>query len=309
MRIEEIVTPQLVLVSSWMGNIPPWLENVKENHSAYALRHGYGLDFDVCEHNWNPRDIGKFIHHLKSKNQSSSLSEIRKEPTFQKLPEFMMEALWRKVERARLAMEDKANKFVFLSDCDSVFMNFSIDFRDLIEMNRELIFTGDAWDLFNGGHLFLRNSSFARDFLDLWLSFKSFKFDYLPTTHQSIEGYLSDQPMMNALLGGGTNIEQKSIASFFNQTNGFSENEHRRHKVFPYTHAPTRKWRLPMSRSLIHKSLKDKVGVVSQSRMNSYQIQQPGAQRFKFGDPIIHLVGTKESVVLFCDESKSFNGY
>lgn len=303
------MTPQLILVSSWMGNIPTWLESVKENHFAYALKHGYGIDFDVYEHNTNPREIVKHIHHLRQENQSSLLREIRKGPTFQKLPEFTMEPLWRKVERARLAMEDKANKFVFLSDCDSVFMNFSIDFRDLIEMNRDLIFTGDAWDLFNGGHLFVRNSSFARDFLDLWLSFKSFNFEYLPTTHQSIQGHLSDQPVMNALLGGGTDIEQKSIASLFNLTNGFSENKHRRHKVFPYTHAPTRKWRLPMSRSLIHKSLKDMVGVVSQSRLNSYLIQQPGARRFKIGDPIIHLVGSKESVIFFCEKSKAFNGY
>jgi len=303
------VNLKVQLVSSWSGMPPIWLEAVRENHLAYAARHGYGIDFEVSPKTQFSREMLDFVRNTKGVKDDALNGELRNSSSFQKLPVFMMDALWGKVEQARRALDDKSVSFVFLSDCDSVFMNFSADFQDLVDMNKQIIFTGDSWDLYNGGHLFLRNTSFVREFLDFWLSFKSLKFEAFPTTHQSIEGHLSDQPVMNSILSGGFEVQSKNFFHCFSSTNGFIGNEFRKHKFFPYTHAPTQKWRLRNASLLIHKSLRPSFGIVTQSRLNSYEIGLPGSRPFKFGDPIIHLVGAKESVTRYCLESKRLNDY
>lgn len=277
----------VLLLSIWAGHPPDWLDAVQDNHSRYAQRHAYDLSFVVEEF---PRDSAlQSLDPLPGPPDRPSTASIQ--------------AVWRQIEAVRSALQDSSVTWVFKSDCDSLFMNWSQGLGDLQDLSHDFVFTGDAWDLFNGGHFLIRNTAFTRDLLDVWLRFAQTRVPALFTTHQSSDGIPSDQPAMNVILHGGLDVTASAFVDTFNSVNGFVGNPQRRRRHFQYTHAPTRRWRLGRARSLIHPSLADRVAVVDQNRMNSYPSRLPGARSYTAGDPILHLVGAKEKSRLFADHA------
>ena len=198
---------------------------------------------------------------------------------------------------------------MFKTDLDSIFTNFTKDLSPLKKFKADFIFTGDSNDVFNGGHFLVKNSEWSRKFLDLWLSYREIIWEDLMTTHQSSDGRLLDQPVLNMLLNKSKSLSAANGREAFNAMNGFAGNTERKHKFFSYTHAPTARWRLKLAASLINKDLQTHVQIIKQSWFNSYL---PGTLRsgsWKRGDRMIHFVGGgKSKMITFMDDARNFRG-
>jgi len=187
-------------------------------------------------------------------------------------------------------------------DSDSIFVSQGLSLADLIEKDKDMVLTGDVWDIFNTGHFLLRAGDFGRKWLDAWWAQRGLAFEKLETTHQDSAGRLNEQPVANALLGIGLDLPITQITAAlpqgFSRVNGFIGNSSRQHKDFHTMYAPNRARNLSRTQSLLHPSLSSKVLVVPQRRLNGYMSRQKG-ELFPTSmlSPIIHFAGSKSRLL------------
>lgn len=253
---------KIAIVAAWIGNRPPEISRVESNHRDYADFHGYS-------------------YHLYD---DTMLSEIHAKVGN------AADAHWIKPEVIELAL--KNHHYVFWSDLDSVFHDRTKSLQDLIDLDKDFVFTGDHNDLCNGGHLLFRQSDWTTKFLRDWHSLRFLIFPNLYTSMQGNSGHVGDQVALNYLLGGGQPTQDevtKTASEIFNSTNGWVGNPERLVGEFGKKIGPTTKRNLPRSRDLIATSLRDHVEVVAQKRLNSYPWWTSKSTSARKG-PIIHFV-------------------
>lgn len=129
---------RLAVISGHLGTAP-YLDFVKENHRRYCARHGYD-------------------YHFYSPDRWEGFS------TDNPIVDFG----WVKVAAARNFLSGYES--VFWIDSDSIFSKESKSLDDLTATTRDLVITGDTWDVFNTGHFLLRSGWFSEHFLDTWWS-------------------------------------------------------------------------------------------------------------------------------------------
>jgi len=271
----------ITISSSWVGPVTDWVEAVKLNHIKYAQRHGY-----TYHHNH---------HHAPTSGTDSRLYD------------FYVDAVWQQIIDVRDLLNDPNVTWVFKTDTDSIFTNLKLDINRFAKENVDFVFTGDSNDIFNGGHFLVKNTKWSRDFLDLWLSFKGNSWEKLRTTHQSENGRLLDQPVMNMILRNYKSLDSTNGLQAFNFMNGFPGNKDRRHKFFWLTHAPTMQYRVQSARRLINKELRNRLLLLPQHSFNSYPNRSPGQRAWRKGDFMIHFAGTpKSELQAFMKDSHNF---
>ncbi len=252
-----------LILSAWVGkNVPEAVSRVVKNHELFANRHGYSHRF-VVDHDGEALD-GDGVG-----------------------PE------WIKVAAISDAL-DEGFDWVFWIDADSVFSDLHKSLDDVVAINKSIVVTGDSADLTNTGHLLVKNTPQSRTLLDSWWAMRLVTFPPVHTTHIDEHGRANDQPPFNYLLVGGKPDQDSVTATgqkLFNVFNGFPDNPDRRHKFFPFTHAPTRWWRVPMAVSLLSADMRKVVGIVPQGRLNGYPRRQAGSPRSIRNAPIMHYPG------------------
>jgi hypothetical protein len=259
----------IVISSSWVGPSPDWVEASKLNHQKYAQRHGYSY----------------FHHHHQKLNLRSDLQIF----------DFYVDAVWQQIIDVRELLNDPSVTWVFKTDTDSVFTNFDLDLERFTTRDADFVFTGDSYDIFNGGHFLIKNTKWSRDFLDLWLSFKDQLWEEFRTNHQSKNGRLLDQPLLNMILRKYKSLDSTNGLQAFNSMNGFPGNKERIHKFFWLTHAPTTRYRVYRARRLINQEIRNHLLLLPQSSFNSYPNRSPGQRAWRQGDFMIHFAGTPKS--------------
>ncbi len=251
------------IVSAWVGPRPNIMARVMGNHLTYSRLHRYDYVF------FDETTVGA----QKSLVQGAG------------------DYHWIKPDAIRLALADY--EFVFWTDLDSVFHQMDLSLADIASLDRDLVFTGDHNDMFNGGHLFFRKSDFTMRLIDDWQQFQGIPFpDLGGASQQGPTGYVGDQIAMNVLLAGGrpTPLEvEKRGRDLFNLTNGWAGNTGRVHSDFSRNWAPTRTRNLKRTRSLLSPELRPHVDLVVQHRLNAYPWWGPKKTKNKHG-PIIHFV-------------------
>jgi len=270
----------IVISSSWVGPTPAWVETAKHNHLQYAFRQEYG-----------------YVHHHHEE------IEVKDKEVF----DFFVDAVWQQIIDVRNLLDNPEIKWVFKTDTDSIFTNFDKRLEDFTRKKVDFIFTGDANDIFNGGHFLIKNSKWSRDFLDLWLSYKDFLWEGFNTTHQSKNGRLLDQPVLNMILRKYQSLDIRNGCQAFNDMNGFSGNDERTHKFFWLTHAPTMRYRVFLARRLLNREIRRHLALVLQSQFNSYPNKSRGQRAWRKGDYMIHFAGaTKTDLMAFIAKQSEF---
>jgi hypothetical protein len=261
---------QVLIISAYLGSSPEYLNKVIQNHKLYAEKHNYNYDFI------SKRELTRF-----SRNDFTHYS-------------------WAKVELAKEKL--KSNAFVFWIDADSIFVDFDRDLSDLIDAKKDLVFTGDSYDVFNTGHFLIRNSKWSHKFLDEWLEMRNAKFPKINSSHQDKQGYLVDQPAANILLRRGMQCNTPLNSSQFNWMNGYPGNKERKIKFFHLLVSPIRKPNLFFTQLLVHKSIRKNIRITLQDRLNGYPFRLPGykgSTRIK----IMHFPGnTKNQISVHLSE-------
>jgi hypothetical protein len=268
--------------SGFVGQRPEFVNRVKQQHLDYCSRHGYEYVF------FDDWPTGTKIP--KSQNLYTS-------------------ATWLKSAVLNWGINRGISQMMWI-DTDSVFNVPSIGLEDLVPVfGKTLTITGDAWGVLNSGHIIARSSPDTEALFSLWFSLSKHRFPKLNTTHQDLEGYLVDQPALDIVLGGGRYPDSYLVSNsqeIYNSMTGWGGNPDRKHKYFSYTHAPTRAWNLKRALSLIHPDWRPGIKLVTQSRLNSYIFQTPGAPKPNKGDPVLHFVAQyKEELKSWLSE----NGY
>lgn len=253
----------MAVVAAWVGDIPDVVNDVKRNHEAFANRHGYDY---LC---FGEEEIQPVRNLVKGAGDRHWIK-----------PGVISAAL-------------KTHEFVFWTDLDSVFHNIDKSLSDLVAAGKDFVFTGDHNDVFNGGHLFFRNTDFSHNLVDQWSRLQSIPFPaWAEGSQQGASGYVGDQVAMNFLLAGGradpSDVQENSLR-LLNLTNGWEGNPERTRKKFHKTHAPVRKRNLRRTRSLLAPSFRQSVKVVVQHRLNSYPWWGPKGNGNRKG-PIVHFV-------------------
>lgn len=260
--MRRISPADVAIVSAWVGPKPAEVDAVIKNHVAYSKRHGY-----------------KYIHY-----DNERISEVLN------LVGNDADAHWIKPEVISRGLAH--HKYVFWTDLDSVFHRRTKSLSDLVQLNKDFIFTGDHNDLCNAGHLFFRQSPWTIRFIRTWSKLRHVRFPKLHTTMQSPEGFVGDQIALNYLLGGGK-IGQREVNataySILNRTNGWEGNPDREHRDFAERYAPVGARNLVRTKSLVSPALEGHVEVVVQHRLNAYPWWGPKKKKNKAG-PIIHFV-------------------
>lgn len=253
---------KILILSGHVGHLEDYLVKVKENHKRFSSLHGYDYLF-VDDFDFNDEYV----------DDSPAI-------TF----------TWLKAAKTLELMKSRKYDYIFGIDSDSIFWKLDKNLDDLISLNKDFVFTGDSWDLFNGGHFLVRSSSWSIEFFENWLSMRSVRDELLNTSHKGKTGLIMDQPAMNVLLSSGTS-KHFNFAKAFNEVNGYIHNENRRHKWFHLTHAPTSRLRLVNSRRLVHPTLRNNVGIVIQERLNAYPFNLPGKKANPRKSDILHFPG------------------
>jgi len=220
-------TVKIIISSSWVGSYSSWVSLAVDNHSKYAERYGY-----------------KYRHHHYDSHLGTSNAA--------KPSDLYIDSVWQQIVDLRKLMNDPDNEWIFKTDTDSVFTNFKLDLVRFTRFKSDFIFTGDANDVFNGGHFLIRNSEWSRSFIDLWLSYKDHVWENFNTSHQSETGKLSDQPLLNMILRKYHELNDSNGRTTFNSINGFPGNDNRVIKHFWLTHAPTARYRIYFARRLLN---------------------------------------------------------
>ncbi len=252
-----------LILSAWAGTeVPDFVKRVVTSHEQYASRHGYQHRFVVDPEGRALGDDGIY-------------------PEWLKVPA-ILDAL------------DEGVPWVLWIDTDSVFSDLDKSLDDIVSNKKPIVVTGDSSDICNTGHVFIRNTPQARALVQAWWEMRLLVFPPVTTTHVDDRGRLLDQPALNYLFVGGK-PEQESVTKtgqkLFNTFNGFSDNPHRKHKFFPFTHAPTRWWRVPMAASMLSPQIRKLVAIVPQERLNGYPRRAKGSPRRIKNAPIMHYPG------------------
>ena len=264
------VRPDIAIVAAWIGPRPPEVSAVERNHRSFSLKHGYSYNI------YDERSLKELHTKVGS----------------------VADAHWIKPEVIRLSLEN--HDYVFWTDLDSVFHQKSKSLQDLVELNKDFVFTGDHNDLCNGGHLFFRRSEWTFNFLKDWHSLRFLVFPGLHTSMQGDTGHVGDQVALNYLLGGGLpnpGAVTRTAANIFNSTNGWVGNPDRKVINFGARYGPTRSRNLAKSRNLVSRELRPHVGVVVQHRLNAYPWWTPDSTSLQKG-PIIHFVSPYKSELM-----------
>lgn len=257
---------KILIVSGYLGSRENYINLVEENHRLYSRLHSYDY---------------LFVDEFKF---------------FDKLTDFEVDFSWFKVAKCIELLKLDKWEYIFWIDADSIFWNMNRNFDDLFLLERDFVFTGDSWDVFNGGHFLVRSSNWSIRFLQDWLSMREIIAPNLRTSHKGKQGRLMDQPAMNILLYEGS-ARVRDLESSFNSINGYSGNPRRLHKFFQFTHAPTSKVRLRKTNSLISKNLRHNVRVVEQYRLNAYPFKMPGRKVNLARADILHFPGDKKILI------------
>ena len=253
------------ILSGWVGPTPPDVFlRATANHRAYAGRHAYEY---------------VFAHHPENDLLAAQGDVV--------LPHWM---------KVRMILEslDSGFDWVFWIDMDSIFTDLNRSLGDIAQSGRPIVFTGDAWDVCNTGHLFVKNSRDAVGFIEDWWVLRDISFQGLHTTHIDESGRLNDQPAFNFLLAGGEPDQRFADAhgkSLFDSINGYEGNPDRKHRHFQYTHAPSSALRIRAATSLLARRARAVCRIVPQFRLNGYPKRLPGAARRTTRAPIMHYPG------------------
>lgn len=261
---------KILVLSGHVGHLEDYLVKVKENHIRFSNLHGYDYMF-VDDYDFGDEYV----------DESPAITYT-----------------WLKAAKSLEVMKSKKYDYIFGIDSDSIFWKLHKNLDDLIFLGKDFVFTGDSWDLFNGGHFLVRNSSWSIEFFEKWISMRSVKNESLHTSHKGATGLIMDQPAMNVLLNSGDS-KHHDFALAFNKVNGYIHNKNRRHKWFHLTHAPTGKLRMKNAKRLIHPTFRDNVGIVVQERLNAYPFNLPGKKANAKKADILHFPG--DSKVLISD--------
>jgi len=255
---------KILILSAYLGDSPNYLNDVIKNHKQYASTHKYEYEF---------------VTNLKLVRVS---------------PDDFTNYCWAKVQ----AVKDKLNDFshIFWIDADSIFIDFQRDLSDLINMNTQLVFTGDSYDVFNTGHFLIKSSDWSQDYLNEWLEMRKVRFPEIKSSHQDDYGYLADQPAANILLRRGLKCEEPMDSSQFNWMNGYIGNKKRKLKYFHLFVSPIRRTNLIFTQYLIHRSIRANIKIVIQDRLNGYPFKLPGYRSSK-RPKIMHFPGDTKNQI------------
>jgi hypothetical protein len=200
--------------------------------------------------------------------------------------------MWMKPDVILLGLQ-RGYDYVFWMDGDSFFMNMDISLMKFVDLDMDLVATGDHNDIVNTGHLLFRNSDWSHKFMEEW---KAFRKPLTPeiyeqfkqiTTHfiyNSNSIYFNDQPPFNMLLAGASASKPNYWFEYFNAINLYENNSYR---LFDINYAPICKKNLERANGLIHQKFREYVKIVNQREMNSY------SSNYRKGDFILHLVEDK----------------
>ena len=255
-----------LILSAWVGQeVPDVVSRVTRNHEFFARKHDYDY---------------QFVH----------------DPAGELLDGEGIFPEWIKVPTIQRALNEDV-EWVFWIDTDSVFSDVEKNLADIITQKKPVVVAGDAMDICNTGHVFLRNAPEVRDLVAAWWAMRLLVFPPLNTTHIDDHGRVLDQPALNYLFAGGKPNQDAVTATgakLFNRVNGFVGNHERHHKFFHYTHAPSRPWRVPMAASLMSRPMRKMVAIVPQERLNGYPRREPGSPRRVRTAPIMHYAGPRK---------------
>lgn len=255
--------------------MPRWLRLVVQNQENYAKKHGY--------------------HYVFRSDCAPATSEENKKDPFYlgawSKPLFIQELL------------EKDFDYVFWIDSDSIFTNFNLNFDDLIALEKDIVFTGDCYDVCNSGHILLKNTEFSKNFINDWersrfincssLDKASLGFD---TTKDGFSR--GDQTNFNALLVGPITSCQ-DLVNNFRVINGFPGNQDRKFKDWQKLFTPISDVNIQnIFSKLINPALKDHLYITKQNRLNAYVNKVENSPVYQPGDPIVHFVSnTKKYLV------------
>lgn len=255
---------EILILSAYVGDRPDYLNKVIENQLRYAQRHDYKYEF-----------VTQIEMKRFSEDNLAHFSWIKAQLVKEKLAE---------------------HSYVFWIDADSIFIDFESGLQDLIDENKNLIFTGDSYGVFNTGHFLIKNSNWSKRFLEEWMRYREIKFPKINSSHQDKNGYLVDQPAANILLRRGFNSTKQHSCADFDWMNGYIGNKSRKIKQFHWLVGPTRRFNILFARLLIHRSIRQNVSIVVQDRLNSYPFKLPG-YRPKKKPKIIHFPGNSKDKI------------
>jgi hypothetical protein len=265
----------ILILSGYVINstakFPKWVNSAIKNHQNYCSRHGYAYEFSfdysrgASNSNFSPFYIGTW-----------------------KKPSLLLKYL------------SEGYDYVYWIDPDSIFTNFKNSLNDFICLNKSLVFTGDHSDVFNGGHLLVKNTSFTIDFLNKWnlgryVNFKECKNINFPITSDFY--CLGDQTIMNVLLYSNKACNPEKIIEDFNNINGFNNSTWlSKYAPFNYENIDN------IYKNLINKDIVNNISIVPQYEMNSY-IHSPSLEStYRYGNRSIHFVSTSKKYI----ESSNF---
>ena len=117
-----------------------WLRSVMNNHINYCYTNNYSYKF--CT------------------NYAHPASKVNHTPFYL--------GTWSKPSFILKELNEKEYDYIFWIDSDSVFVNFNFSLQDLFVYDKDLTFAGDYSDVFNGGHLLVKNTEFSREFISKW---------------------------------------------------------------------------------------------------------------------------------------------
>ena len=223
------------------------------------------------------------------------------------LPDFLVKPTerqfsWAKIFLAIQLLESNCYDAIFWMDADSLFLNSDITIESFLNYAPEPIqFTGDYNDIFNGGHIILRNDPKAIEWLkDCWKVCYTNTSNF-NTTHKN-DTHLFDQPGILSVLGGCDPDDQSTWLTGFNAVNGFQENPSRKILNFQQSYAPITMELCKNSESLICNKWKKYCKIWPQHSMNSYPWD------FSNNDFIVHFVGnTKHLMFEWYDQFRVFS--
>lgn len=254
---------------------PDYISIVKSNHASYAQKHGYGYEF---------------------------FSELPSEASLDidRVGDSFVFYSWGKVFWCLSSLLKESNyDYVFWIDSDSLFINMECSLDDLVSYDKELVFTGDSYDVFNTGHFLFKRSNWSLLFLREWLAYR----EIIPcprpnTTHIAKDGFLVDQPAANILLSAGSVVRPTKMTHFFNRINGYIGNKNAV-PFFSYIFAPTNAIRCFCASLLISKRLRSYIKIVNQDRLNSYPFNLPGYKKKKRDELLIeHYPGNQKHLIV-----------
>lgn len=253
-----------ILIYSTFYGLPEFTKLSVKNHLSYSLRHNYDYQPD-----------------------------FRRKPTNRQFS-------WAKILLGIKYLTSGNYDAIFWMDGDSLFLNQAIKLEDLFNNKKEPIhFSGDDNDIFNGGHILIRNDPMSIQFLEECWQVCNISDNRIVTTHKDAD-QLFDQPAILAVLGGANPKEPSTWADGFNAINGFPENPYRKIKNFQDHYAPSNPFNCNAARSLICDRWRPYCFVHPQRTMNSY----PWFMSEK--DFIVHFVGNSKHLMTEWRENFAF---